>query len=192
MSTLVKVAKNSDGGKQSFEVTNLKKRLYELLKKDEKLSNTGSFGFVVLSSIVQGHYERAKAELDMVHIGLEEYTDFEKRARRFIEHAKSLVVAIKIKYELCNSEQVGKTKEKELANIIIEHFVDLRKSIIAIEKIQKSVRSSDLKSTTYFLKILFFAIAAIFLMYSSYYAIPQLEDLANSKILGFFHWSIPE
>jgi hypothetical protein len=192
MSTLAKVTKPLDGPKQSFEVVNLKRRLYDLLKKDEKLSNTSSFGYVVLSSVAQGHYERAKVELEMVHIGLEEYTDFERRARRFIEHAKSLVVAIKIKYDLCASEKVGKAKEKELANTVVDHFVDLRKSIIAIERIQKSVRSADLRSTANIMRVLYFSVVAIFIVYSAYNVFPQFRDIMNSKMFSFFHWEIPQ
>jgi hypothetical protein len=192
MSTLAKIAKASDGPKQSFEVVNLKRRLHELLKKDEKLSNTGSFGYVVLSLVAQGSYERAKLELEMVHIGLEEYTDFENRARRFIEHAKSLVIAIKIKSELCASEKVGKAKEKELANTVVDHFVDLRKSIIAIERIQKSVKSADMRSTAAVLRVFFFCVVAVFIAYSAYNVFPQFKDIVNSKAFNFFHWEIPQ
>lgn len=191
MSEALKNFNEQEVSKPSFEVTTLKKRLYELLKKDERLSKTTSFGFVVLACTVQGQYERALTELDMTHVGLEEYKDFEVRARRFIEHAKSLVGAIKVKYEICTSEQVSKGKQKELANTIIEHFIDLRKSIIAIEKIQKSVRAADMRSTLFFIRAIFVAIIVVFTTYMFLYTFPELSDLSKSVVFSWMEWELP-
>jgi len=177
--------------KQSYEVTILKKRLYDLLKKDEKLSKGVSFGFVVLNCIAQGQYDRALTELEMVHVGLEDYKEFEVRARRFVEHSKSLVEAVKIKFNACTSEQVSKTTQKELADKIVDHFMELRKSLMAIEKIQKSVRSKDMSSTSLFLRVLFVAIVAVFITYTAVYVYPDLHFYLQNLVYSKLLWAPP-
>lgn len=171
------------------DINNLEKRLGEILERDIPGSRI-SFGFAVLSSVARGHYDRATAELDAVGNGLEEYELFEFRARRFIDHAKSLVIAIRSKHAVGRSANVNKSKQKELSDRIAEHFVDLKKTIIAIEKIQKSVRSEDLGSTVYFFKTCFFSTLAVVLYYAfhNYYSF-NAPDWSN--IADLFYWTFP-
>lgn len=177
--------------KPSYEVNNLKKRLYELLKKDEKLSKGVSFSFVVLSCAAQAQYERAINELDMVHVGLEDYKEFEVRARRYIDHSKSLVEAIKLKFTACMSEQASKSVQKELGDKIIDHFHELRKSVRAIEKIQKSVRSQDMSSTALFLRIFFFSVLMMFIAYTAFFVYPDFRVYLQDKVYSQLLWTAP-
>jgi len=172
------------------DINNLQKRLAELLEQDIPGSRV-SFGFAVLNCVAQGHYDRALAELESVGNGLEEYQLFEFRARRFIEHAKSLVITIKAKHTVGTASNVNKSKQKELSDKIAEHFLELKRTIITIEKIQKGVRSADLSATAIFLRSIFFAITAIFIAYGVQILWPEFSTLTIEDFMGFMEWMIP-
>lgn len=180
----------SNTSKVISDINNLEKRLAELLDQEVPGSKI-SFGFTVLSCVAHGNYDRALTELENVGVGLEEYRLFEFRARRYIEHAKSLVVAVRAKHTVGMSAHVNKSKQKELSDRIAEHFLELKRTIIVIEKIQKSVRSEDLSATIYFLKACFFSIAAVFAVYALLNLVPQLSDVSLGSLTEMFHWNIP-
>jgi len=172
------------------DINNLEKRLAELLEQDVPGSRI-SFGFAVLSSVARGNYERALAELEAVGNGLEEYRLFEFRSRRFVEHAKSLVVAIRAKHSVGKSSNVNKSKQKELSDKIAEHFVDLKRTIIVIEKIQKSVRSEDLSSTILFFKTGYISAIAVLGAYAFYHFYPEFQSITWKEFFSFFFWNWP-
>lgn len=153
-----------DHNQSAFDIKDLGKRLAKLIEHDP--SSQVSFGYVVLSSIAQGQYDRATKELQCVGVGFEEYPAFDVRSRRFVEHAKGLVDAIKTKHSVARSPHINRAKQKELSDRIAEHFVDLKKTLITIEKIQKSVRTADLSSTLVFFKTAFYAVIFIFAAYT--------------------------
>lgn len=173
------------------DIKNLQNRLHSLIEND-RFKNKISFGSVVLKSVAQGDYDRAIKELELVGIGFEEYPAFAVRTQRQVEHAKSLVLAIKTKHEVGKSAHINRSKQKELSDKITEHFVELKKTLINIEKIQKSVRSSDLSSATVFFKSSFFAVAAVFLVYTFYQVSHLASDFSLMDIFGFFTLMWPE
>jgi hypothetical protein len=179
------------GQKINAYVKGLEKRLAELIERDER-SGRISFGYVVLSSVAQGNYERATKELDSVGVGFEGYPAFETRSRRFVEHAKGLVLAIKTKHEVGKSPHVNKSKQKELSDRITEHFVDLKKTLIVIEKVQKSVRAADLGSTVYFFKTCFYSLAAIFIIYTIYQNSIYSDTFSIRDIFSFLEFQWPD
>lgn len=147
----------------------LKLKLEELLEEKDEGARI-SFGFVVLNCVVQSNYDRATSELDHVGAGLEDFPEFERDARRYIEHAKSLVSAIKIKRTISMTPQINKARKRELMEKIMEHFVDLKRSIVNIEKVEKRVRYADLSATIIFFKVAFWSIASVV----SYYFITRV------------------
>jgi len=180
----------SPSSKVLTDINNLEKRLAELLEQDVPGSRI-SFGFAVLSCVAHGNYDRAIEELDQVGNGLEEYRLFEFRSRRFVEHAKSLVVAIRAKHGVGKSPNVNKSKQKEISDKIAEHFIDLKRTIIIIEKIQKSVRSEDLSSTILFFRTCFFASLAVLIAYAFFNLWPELQDLNWQQLTSYFFWGSP-
>lgn len=176
--------------KTGFDNTSLQQRLADMIEQEYR-KNIISFGFIVLSSVAQGQYERALKELEHVGEGFEEYPAFEIRARRFIEHAKGLVSAIKTKHEVGKSPHVNKSKQKELSDRITEHFVDLKKTLIVIEKVQKSVRATDLSSTTMFFKTCFFAAVIVFLFYTAYQNSAYSNTFSFRDIFQLFSFEFP-
>lgn len=181
---------SSKSSKVLTDINNLEKRLAELLEQDVPGSRI-SFGFSVLSNVARGSYDRAIAELDSVGVGLEDYRLFEFRSRRFVEHAKSLVVAIRAKHTVGKSSNVNKSKQKELSDKIAEHFVDLKRTIIIIEKIQKSVRAEDLSSTIFFFKTCFVAAVAILSAYAYFHLTDELAALPIKEVISYFFLDWP-
>jgi hypothetical protein len=179
MSTAIK--KKSDSSQQEAalkaynDIKHLEARLASLLETGEGGYAQVSFGFTVLSSVAHGNYERALAELESVGEGFEEYKLFKVRTHRYVEHAKSLVAAIRVKHMIGRSAHVNKSKQKELSDKIADHFLELKTTIILIEKVQKSVRAEDLSSTIYFVKTLFYATTFVILVSGMFYAYEYLE-----------------
>ncbi len=176
----------------AFDIRHLEKRLAGLIERDEKDKSRISFGFVVLTCVAQGQYDRALLELDAVSHGFEEYPAFEVRARRFIEHAKGLVSAIRTKHQVGKSPHVNKSKQKELSDRITEHFVDLKRTLIVIEKVQKSVRATDLSSTILFFKTCFFALVVVFLFYTAYQNSAYSNTFSLRDLFDLFTFQLPD
>ena len=157
----------------------LEERLEELIEEEAVRSHI-SFGFVVLNSVVQGNYERAFSELKNVGKGLEEYSEFERDARRYVDHSKSLVSAIKTKRTICQTPQINRSKKRELNERIMSHFVELKKSIICIEKIEKRVKYEDFSTTMIFFKTVFYSFVAIFIGYVVIEVYPEIAVIPKS------------
>jgi hypothetical protein len=157
------------------DIKHLESRLASLIESNEMDPSRISFGLVVLTSVAQGNYERATAELDAVGVGFEEYKYFKIRTARFVEHAKGLVAAIRTKHMIGKSTHVNKSKQKELSDKIADHFLELKNTIVMIEKVQKSVRAEDLSSTLVFIRTLFFAVATVILFSGMFYAYEYLD-----------------
>lgn len=165
------------------DIRHLEARLASLIEAEGDRNRLISFGFTVLSSVAQGNYDRAMVELENVGVGFEEYRMFKVRTHRYCEHAKSLVNAIRIKHMIARSTHVNKSKQRELADKIADHFLELKNTIIMIEKIQKSVRAEDLSSTIYFIKTIFYALTVIVLISAATYAYKYLDMTPTHLIL---------
>ncbi len=185
------ILQSSGGATPSFDFKGLEKRLSALIERDGGNRNL-SFGYVVLSSVVHGQYDRAQKELENVYIGFEEFPAFVVRSRRFVEHAKGLVTAIKTKHEVGKSPHINKSKQKELSNRIAEHFIDLKKTLMTIEKVQKSVRASDLSSTIYFFKASFYSFLAVFVAYTIFVNAFNSDTFSFRDLFQYFDFYWPE
>lgn len=167
------------------DIRHLEARLASLMESgDGGRSAQISFGFTVLSSVAQGQYDRAMEELESVGLGFEQYRLFKVRTYRYVEHAKSLVNAIRIKHMIGRSTHVNKSKQKELSDKIADHFLELKNTIVMIEKIQKNVRAEDLSSTIYFVKTVFYIIGLFVLVTGMSYAYHYL-DITPSQLFMF-------
>lgn len=158
------------------DIRHLEQRLASMIDTAEGGSSSRiSFGFTVLSCVAHGNYDRALRELECVGDGFEEYALFKIRTQRHIEHAKSLVAAIRVKHMIGKTPHINKSKQKELSDKIADHFLELKRTIVMIEKIQKNVRAEDLSSTLFFMKTVFYAVAAVLLFASGLYVYDYLE-----------------
>ncbi len=185
MTTAQKSPQQEAALKAYNDIRHLESRLASLIENGEGgRSAYISFGFTVLSSVAQGQYDRAMEELESVGVGFEQYRLFKVRTHRYVEHAKSLVNAIRIKHMIGRSTHVNKSKQKELSDKIADHFLELKTTIVMIEKIQKNVRAEDLSSTIYLVKTVFYAIAAMVLISGMGYAYHHL-DITPSQLFTF-------
>lgn len=167
------------------ETSNLQDQLEDLIQEKSE-RGSGSFGYMVLNSVVQENYDRAMAELKSVTKGLDNYPDFGKQAQRFITHAKSLVNAIKTKRSISGSPHVNKARKKELTEKITEHFIELRRCIVTIEKMEKRVRVADLSSTIIFFKAVFGSLVAITVALFWIWVYPEFSDIIVFETQRFF------
>lgn len=165
---------------------NLEKRLEDILQDGSSQSKI-SFGFSVLQSVVHANFDRALAELDSVAHGIEGYPEFSEKSERYIEHAKSLVMAIQTKRAIGLSPHINKSKQKEMGEKITEHFSDLKKCIIIIEKIEKSIRAKDLGASIYFFRTFYFCIVAIVGFLLVQFMWPDFGD-QPINLLKYFFW----
>lgn len=183
--------KAKEGSALTFDFKGLEKRLSEMIEKEGSKKNL-SFGYVVLSSVVRGQYDRAQKELESVFLGFEEFPAFAVRSKRYVEHAKGLVTAIKTKHEVGKSPHINKSKQKELSDRIAEHFIDLKKTLMTIEKVQKSVRASDLSSTIYFFKATFYSLLAVFVAYTIFVNAFYSDSFSFRDLFQFFSLYWPD
>lgn len=185
------ISPSSGAPTPSFDFKGLEKRLSALIEKEGGTVNL-SFGYVVLSSVVHGQYDRAQKELENVYGGFEAFPQFIVRSKRFVEHAKGLVTAIKTKHEVGKSPHINKSKQKELSDRIAEHFIDLKKTLMTIEKVQKSVRASDLSSTIYFFKASFYSFLAVFVAYTIFVNAFNSDTFSFRDLFQYFDFYWPD
>ena len=131
-----------------------------------------TYGHSVLAAVVYEKYDEAIEELENVLNLRVDYPSFRVRAGRYIQHAKSLVRAIKAKRSIGKLPHVSRAKQKELMNTLTIHFNDLRNCVINIEKIEKKVRREDLSSTRWFVVTTYWTIFALFIFSVVWFVLP--------------------
>jgi hypothetical protein len=129
--------------------------------EDQKMGLT--YGHAILAAVVYEKYEMAISELEAVMNISKDYPVFGLRAGRYIQHAKSLVRAIKAKRSIGKLPHVSRAKQKELTGALTIHFNELRLCVINIEKVEKYVRRQDLGATRWFMASVYWSVFAIFL-----------------------------
>lgn len=122
-----------------------------------------TYGHAILAAVVYEKYEMAIAELDTLHGIKNDYPDFGTRANRYIQHAKSLVRAIKAKRAVGKLPHITRSKQKELVAALGMHFSELRACILNIEKIERYVRKEDISSTRWFMMAMYWSVFSVFL-----------------------------
>jgi hypothetical protein len=145
----------------------LMRQLEDLLRQDVKGSdkNAGdilTYGHGIMASLVYENYDKAIADLDAL-LGLrKDYPRFGVKASPYVQHAKSLVRAIKTKRAVGRSPHLTRSKQKELMSALTFHFKEFRNCILNIEKIERHARKEDLSSTRWFVLTLYFCIMLVF------------------------------
>lgn len=155
----------SSGSQEAHD--HLENQLQDLLKKDAGKSTKHNgdiltYGHAILAAVVYENYEQANGELDTLLSLRRDYPSFGDKASPFVEHAKSLVKAIKAKRAVARAPHLSKTKQKELIGALTFHFKELRSCILNIEKIERHARKEDLSSTRWFVLTLYFCCFFIF------------------------------
>lgn len=134
--------------------------LTQELQKDSRPAIT--YGHSILSAVVYEKYDTALAELDMI-MGLKlDYPVFGEKAGRYIQHAKSLVKAIKSKRAIGRLPHISRAKQKDLMASLGHHFNELKSCIVNIEKVERYARKEDISSTRWMVLTAYWCLFAVF------------------------------
>ena len=146
-----------------------------------------TYGHSILAAIVYEKYEMAIAELENLLSLRNDYPDFGERAGRYIQHAKSLVRAIKAKRAVGKMPHVSRSKQKELVATLGIHFNELRTCILNIEKVERYVRKEDISSTRWFMIALFWSLAAVFMAAMVLACFPDVFVAFHQVLTHYLH-----
>lgn len=141
-----------------------------------------TYGHAILAAVVYERYEMVLAELDTLLSLRQNYPDFGAKAGTYVNHAKSLVKAIKAKRAVGKLPHVSRSKQKELVATLGLHFNELRTCILNIEKVERYVRKEDISSTRWFMVVLFWSIAAVFFVAMLRAAFPDVFIAAHQML----------
>ena len=192
-------------GKKTHTEMKFTSHLEGLLKEgiDTDASNSSemglSYGHAILAAVVYERYEMALSELETLLSLRVDYPDFGEKAGRYVQHAKSLVRAIKAKRAVGKLPHVSRSKQKELIATLGLHFNELRACILNIEKVERYVRKEDISSTRWFMMALFWSVSSVFfaaLMVANFPDIfialhQQLTHWLHQIFSGIAHWVWP-
>ncbi len=192
------------GGKTQTEVkftNHLEGLLKEGIQIDDEADASAAltYGHSILAAVVYERYEMAISELETLLSIRTDYPDFGEKAGRYIQHAKSLVRAIKAKRAVGKLPHVSRSKQKELVATLGIHFQELRTCILNIEKVERYVRKEDISSTRWFMISLFWSIGVVFFFAMLKAAFPDvfiaihqlLTHYLHQLFLGLAHWLWP-
>ena len=169
--------------------THLEGLLKEGIKTDsqEDAIDGLTYGHAILAAVVYERYDMAVEELETI-LGIKaDYPDFGDKAGRFVQHAKSIVRAIKAKRAVGKLPHVSKTKQKELTVALGQHFKELRACIGNIEKVERFVRKEDLSSTRWVVLSIYWWGFAIFLVAMLLATFPDVFIAFHSFLTHYLH-----
>lgn len=146
-----------------------------------------TYGHAILAAIVYEKYDMAIAELDTILSLRVDYPDFGERAGRYIQHAKSLVRAIKAKRAIGKLPHVSRSKQKELVAALSHHFKELRTCILNIEKIERHARKEDISSTRWFMMSIYWSLFAIFTSGMLMASFPDVFIAVHQLLTHYLH-----
>lgn len=129
--------------------------------QSKNLGKENSLQHVILKLVVEGHYDEGKKELESYTEMQSDFPMFGFRANRQLSHCRDLITAIRSKRNFPGLTGLPKSKQQEIFEKVLEHFDELKQYLRQIEGLARDVRMSDLRSTTLFIRSLFFAIAGI-------------------------------
>jgi hypothetical protein len=143
-------------------------KLKGLLEQDIDGTNKNTddiltYGRIIMASLVYENYDKAIADLNEILSLRRNYPRFVYRASPYIQHAKSLVRAIKTKRLVGRSTHLSRSKQRELMSALTFHFNEFRTCILNIEKIERHARKEDLSATRWFVFTLYCCIVMIFI-----------------------------
>lgn len=146
-----------------------------------------TYGHAILAAVVYEKYEMAQSELETLLSLKMDYPLFGERAGRYIQHAKSLVRAIKAKRAIGKLPHITRAKQKELVGALSIHFTELRTCILNIEKIERHARREDISSTRWFMMCLYWSIFTVFVVALMYANFPDVFVALHQILTVYLH-----
>lgn len=152
-----------------------------------KGKNGLTYGHAILAAVVYEKYEMAIAELETILSLRVDYPIFGERAGTYVQHAKSLVRAIKAKRSIGKLPHVSRSKQKELTAALSIHFNELRSCILNIEKVERFARKEDISSTRWFMMSLYWSTFAIFMVAMFWASFPDVFYAFHQYLTHYLH-----
>lgn len=147
-----------------------------------------TYGHAILAAVVYEKYDMAIQELETLLSLQLDYPDFGERAGRYVQHAKSLVRAIKAKRAVGKLPHVSRSKQKELVATLGLHFNELRSCVMNIEKVERYVRKEDISSTRWFMASLYWSIFAVFFVAMMLANFPDVFVATHYVLTEYLSW----
>ncbi len=147
-----------------------------------------TYGHAILAAVVYEKYDMAQAELDTLLSLKNDYPLFGEKAGRYIQHAKSLVKAIKSKRAIGKLPHVSRSKQKELIGALSIHFHELRTCIVNIEKVERYARKEDISSTRWFMMTAYWSGFSVFTAAMMIAAFPDVVVALHQELTHHLHW----
>jgi hypothetical protein len=146
---LNQVKENAKKSEESF--------IFDLKIEASDFGEPGSLRNVVLQSVLEENYDKALEELKIFSETDSEFPNFLPRAKRYLNHARDLVYAIKAKRNFDGISSLTRAKQQELREKFKEHYGELKFILRRIEKLESDLRIEDARSTIYIIRALWIA-----------------------------------
>lgn len=122
------------------------------IKEIGDFGKDNSFTNEVLAIVVSRSYGRALKQLKAYVEVKSSYPNFRFRTQRYIDHAESLINAIRAKRGIPGFETLSKSRQREIQEKTTQHFEELRRTLKKIERIEQSLRMNDVRSTVWVIR----------------------------------------
>lgn len=121
---------------------------------DQEMGRFGSLRRNILSFVVSEKYDQGKEELNFfVTTKGKEFPNLEKRVEKFVKHALELIQAIQTKRNFPGMGSLSLSKQQELNERVLAHFDELKHTLKSIERAEKEIKLSDLRSTAWVVNV---------------------------------------
>jgi len=143
------------------ERTNMLQEQFDArLSRRLRADNKGLRG-IILGSVVTGSYAEAKKELQDYVASKSEFPNFKPKVERYVSHSTDLINAISAKRNFPGLSTLPTSKQQEMFEKIIEHFDELKYTVMRIEASGYEARLNDIKSTIIVLRTFVYSLFAI-------------------------------
>lgn len=152
-------------------------RLANAFKISERdIGRADSLRSTILMLTLNEHYDAAIKELKVYLNAKSEYPQFASRTSRYASHSFDLINAIKTKRSFPGLSSLSTSKQQELQERALEHFDELKRMLLRIEKIDYELRLDDIRSTVWVIQAMFTGAVLVLAVY-----------IVQSLSQGFFH-----
>lgn len=139
--------------------------LKEKMASDQELGRFGSLRRNILSLVVSEKYDQGKEELTQhVENKGQDFPNLQGRVEKFVKHAAELIQAIQTKRNFPGLASLSLSKQQELNEKVLAHFDELKQTLKSIERAEKEIKLSDLRSTAWVVNVFMHSLIIILIV----------------------------
>ena len=121
-----------------------------------------NFVRLVLENVKNTNYDNAKLAIEAFVRSKNEYPRFEARITSVVEFSKDLIDSIEAKRNFPNMHLLSMTKQKEIMDLVLMHFNELKQALKSLERAGRDEHVMDLKSTHILIKTFTYMVGLFF------------------------------